>query len=240
MFRIFSLWRQTALHSGLGRVYYEQPYPRNAWPSPASPHQPIAGLWAVYPSAANAQQSLRRRKLSPDVPAITQRTQARPAGVFQPLAFFSSRTPTQGVIYLELSDRREHAWMTGQSSRPASPQGWWLLGRVDICLLTRGCPPPKPRACWTIHNRTSNDHIFGCYSMAMNTKTYGSDSLKYFQQVSLGVKWEFTTSWEPILPHRNMSLFLFCFKSLPAHKFIKEPTLQFTLDKFISCYPIWH
>lgn len=141
MFRIFSLWRQTALHSGLGRVYYEQPYPRNAWPSPASPHQPIAGLWAVYPSAANAQQSLRRRKLSPDVPAITQRMQVRPAGVFQPLAFFSSRTPTQGVIYLELSDRREHAWMTGQSPRPASPQGWWLLGRVDICLLTRGCPP---------------------------------------------------------------------------------------------------
>lgn len=120
MFRIFSLWRQTALHSGLGRVYYEQPYPRNAWPNPASPHKPIAELWAVYPSAANAQQSLRRRKLSPDVPAITQRTQARPAGVFQPLAFFSSRTPPQGVMYLELSDRREQAWMTGQTESSAS------------------------------------------------------------------------------------------------------------------------
>lgn len=86
----------------------------------------------------------------------------------------------------------------------------WAHRDDDFCLLTRGCPcQSRALAGPLTHNRTSNDHIFGSHIMAMNTKTYGSNSLKYFQQVSLVVKWDFTTSWEPILPHRNCHFFCF-------------------------------
>lgn len=148
----------------------------------------------MYPSAANAQQSPRHRKLSLDVPAITQENAGQASRGIPVTAFLFFKDTNPECPMSRSVWQNKHEWQDRLSPRPASP--WLSL--------------PKPRACWTIHNKTSNDHIFDCYIMAMNTKTYGSDSLKYFQQVSLVVKWEFTTSWEPILPPQEYVTF-FCF-----------------------------